>query len=354
MLNLKSTSNGILYFFYKGQHLLSRTVRGQVALLIAGLSFVPNITLIIATILFSPDVVRIPTGLILWIPILGVLSAGVGYWSSVLMLRSLTILAKELTHLETSLGHVNQEVLAVRPQDPEEALILRRALTTLLQQVRREQEGRAAFTATLMHDLKTPLVAFRHLLTALQEQNLPPSQQQEVLGQVIQENERILELVQKMVEAHRAERDAIELHRQPCNLLALATGLAQRLLPVAQGRGIQLTVTGSGMAEADGAELERALYNIVDNALHYARTQVRIHVDPGVFQVSDDGPGLPAPLEQLSQPYQGESFEVAGQRFTARSTGLGLFIARRILEAHGGSLRVVETGSSGTTLSLNF
>ncbi len=340
--------------YLRGQFLLRGTVRGQVALLIAGLSFVPNMTLIVATVVLSPEVVRIPVGLVLWIPILGILSAGVGYFSSVWMLRSLTILATELAHLESVLGDPGRWILASRPQDPDEALVLRRAFSQLLQQVRREQEGRAAFTATLMHDLKTPLVAFRHLLMALRDQPLDPDQERHVLRDLLKENDRILELVQKMVEAHRAERHEIDLCLQPCDLLKLAQGLASRLVPVAQERQIRLEVTGSGCTQADPSELERALYNIVDNALHYARTQVLIQVKSGAIWVVDDGPGLPAPLHQLAQPYRGEAFEIAGQRLTARSTGLGLFIARSIVEAHGGSLAVIKTGSTGTTLALQI
>jgi signal transduction histidine kinase len=346
------TWSGIPAHYQQFQSLLRGTVRGQVALLIAGLSFVPNATLIIATVMLSPELVRIPLGLVLWIPILGILSAGVGYYSSVWMLRSLTILAKELSRLELMMGDPGGWMLAQRPQDPQEALILRGAFSQLLQQVRREQEGRAAFTATLMHDLKTPLVAFRHLLLALRDQHMDPHQQKDLLADLIKENERILELVQKMVEAHRAEREKIDLHLQPCDLLHLAQNLANRLAPVAQETGIQLNVIGAGQAQADPSELERALYNIVDNALHYAQSRVTIELQAGQIWVTDDGPGLPAPLEQLAQPYRGEAFEIAGQRLTARSTGLGLFIARSILEAHGGSLEVIATGATGSILAL--
>jgi len=75
-------------------------------------------------------------------------------------------------------------------------------------------------------------------------------------------------------------------------------------------------------------------------------------VSPHQIQVQDDGPGLPAPLEELAQPYVTQPIHIAGHHYPTGSGGLGLYIARRILQAHGGDLRLVATGSQGTALAL--
>ncbi len=336
---------------------LTQSLRGQVALLIAGLSFLPNAALIFATLGLYPNVRALPKwflmGVVVWLTTAGILSAIVGYWASHFLVRPLTLLAKELSLLESVLGQPEQWTLTVRPQDPREAIILRGAFGRLLHQVKLEQERRAAFTATLVHDLKTPLIAFHHLLVALKDNpQLTPDQRHDILSQLLQEDERILELVKKMVDVHRLEQGDITLDRSDCDLKLLAQSLVTRLQPIATERGLKLSVQGSGTACVDRPELERALYNLMDNALRYAQSQVRILVHAESIQVSDDGPGLPAPLDQLAQPYTAEPFIVAGQRYTARSSGLGLFIARRILEAHSGYIEVVQSDPSGTTLRL--
>lgn len=334
----------------------SRSVSGQVAALIASLSFVPNLVLIVVTFGSQPE--RISgfwtAALAGWVIVLGGLSAAVGYWSAHLMLRPLTRLAQEVEYLESVLNDSERWTLSQHPQEPQEALILRRAISQLLYRLQLAQDQRAAFTATLMHDLKTPLVAFRHLLTVLQDNSsLTGEQRTDLLHQLLQENERILELVQRMTEVHRFEGE-ISLERHLCNLAVLARGLTSRLQPLATERKIALQVRGHGFAEVDPLELERALYNLMDNALRYARSQVEVEVKMQEIWVIDDGPGLPAPLESLAKPYMAERVEIAGKKFLARSTGLGLYIARRILEAHGGELQVIRTGSEGTTLALKL
>ncbi len=341
------------------QHHAIHSMRGQVALLIASLSFIPNLVVIGAPF-FRPNAETLDIssvwigGLILWIMILALCSAAVGYLSSYYMLRPLTLLAQELSILEAEISQPGHWQLTHHPHDPHEARILRRAFSRLLQQVQIEQQRRDAFAATLMHDLKTPLIAFHHLLRILQQDQLAGQERSEVLRQLLQENERVLELVQRMVNIHRLEQQAITLRRRPCDLGRLARDLIRRMRPLAQARQLQLTSHGNGWAEVDRSELERALYNLVDNAIRYARHQVQIEVSSTAIRVKDDGPGLPAPLDHLTQPYTATLFEVAGKRYTAGSGGLGLFIAQRIMIAHGGGLELEQTGSEGTSLVLTL
>lgn len=332
------------------------SLRTQVALVIASLSFVPNLVFILSVQWIWPDTQFSAEGillLLLWIPLLAVLSAVVGYALSSMILRPLTLLARELAHLETLINQPARWNLLLRPGDPQEALILRQAFAQLLRQIQIDQMRREAFTATLVHDLKTPLIAFGHLLSAFkQDQQLEPEQRRALLDRILQENQHNLSLVQKMVEAHRLERGEIELHPRPCDLGSLARKVAERMGSLAQERGIDLRVEGEGWGNADEAELERALVNLVDNALRYARHAVVLIVSPHQIQVQDDGPGLPAPLEELAQPYVTQPIHIAGHHYPTGSGGLGLYIARRILQAHGGDLRLVETGSQGTALAL--
>ncbi|HNR00705.1 MAG TPA: ATP-binding protein, partial [Trueperaceae bacterium] len=94
--------------------------------------------------------------------------------------------------------------------------------------------------------------------------------------------------------------------------------------------------------------------NLVSNAGRYARSEVRLEVFNNMVRVQDDGPGLPAPLEQLAQPFVGRTVEIAGKEYAGGTGGLGLFIARRVLEAHGGRLVCEASGPNGTVLLAYF
>ena len=305
-------------------HALFGTLRGQFTLVIFLLAFVPNIGLALS----SPGGLR-PVGL-LWMLLVALLSAVTGFVLSGALLRPLSRLAAEVTRGDFAEPHAD---------DPSEIRALRRTFSVLLRRLRTEQARRSAFMATLVHDLKTPLIATGHLTRALTELPLPEQEKRAVGQQIQTETERLLALVQQMADAHRFERDDVQLHLAPGDLREVAEQAARRLRPQAEACGLSLHVSGSGQAEVDAAALERAVGNLIENALRYARQEVRLTAAPGLLTVQDDGPGLSAPLDDLAQPFNAQPAVIAGQQYTAGTAGLGLFIVRRIAEAHGGTLR---------------
>jgi len=106
-------------------------------------------------------------------------------------------------------------------------------------------------------------------------------------------------------------------------------------------------VEGAGLARGERLLVERALANLLENALRHAKSRVRLRVGEGVLLVEDDGAGLPLPLEALARPFlQGE-----GRRGSA---GLGLYTAKRVAEAHGGRLFPCEGPLGGACLGLEL
>jgi len=171
-----------------------------------------------------------------------------------------------------------------------------------------------------------------------------------LVDQLLRENQKLIELLQKMVEAHRYEREGVPLKRVAFNLEEVANLVVNRVRPLAEKRDIKMTVKGHARAEVDPRELERALYNLVSNAVRYAKTRIKIEIYAGLIRLADDGPGLPAPIDQLAEPFNAQPITIAGQQYTAGSGGLGLFIARRIIEAHGGRLTTEASSSAGTIM----
>ncbi|WP_425146932.1 sensor histidine kinase [Deinococcus sp.] len=311
------------------------TLRFQFTLVIFLLAFLPNAVLTVFAGRQSDLGGLAGTSLALWLAAVAALSALIGWVLSGALLRPLNRLTGELGRGEFQ-GQGGQGL----SDDPQEVRALRSAFGGLLRRLGTEQERRGAFMATLVHDLKTPLIATGHLIGRLSEGALPPTERGLLSEQLLAENARLLGLVQQMADAHRFERDDIRLTLVPTDLRALLEQAAARQRSRAADRGVVLAVEGAGVAEVDVAVLERAIGNLIDNALRYARRRIELHVESGGLSVRDDGPGLPesVSLDSLAQPFNAQPVEIAGQRYTAGTAGLGLYIVRRIVEAHGGAL----------------
>ncbi|THF87961.1 HAMP domain-containing histidine kinase [Deinococcus sp. KSM4-11] len=301
------------------------TLRSQFTLVIFMLAFLPNLVL---TFMAQPSVPV--ASLVSWMVVVGGLCAAVGYLLSGTLLRSLSLLQSEVERGDFAQPHAD---------DPAEILALRSAFADLLGRLSVEQTRRNAFIATLVHDLKTPLIATGHLTGVLTTLPLPDAEKREVGAQIQAETTRLLALVQQMADAHRFEREDVNVHRQATDLRALLDGVARRVHPQADARGLSVQVHGHGEADVDAQVLERAITNLTENAVRYATHEIILSVTPRGVIVSDDGPGLTVPISELAQPFNTQPTTIAGQQYTAGTAGLGLFIARRIAEAHGGSLQ---------------
>lgn len=300
-----------------------RSLREQFTLVIALLAFLPNFGL---TLISSS---QLTWATLSWMLLVGLISGGIGYVLSGALLRPLHRLEQEVSANDFDQLHRD---------DPREIRALRRTFTGLMSRLGTEQARRNAFMATLVHDLKTPLIATGHLTHALTNLPLPEAERRDVGNQIQAETQRLLLLVQQMADAHRFERDDIQLDCTGIELSEILEKVARRLRHSAEARGITVRVCGDGEAYADAPALERAIGNLTENALRYAKTTVVLSASDYAVRVQDDGPGLSAPLEELAQPFNSQPALIAGQQYTAGTAGLGLFIVRRIAEAHGGTL----------------
>jgi signal transduction histidine kinase len=207
-------------------------------------------------------------------------------------------------------------------------------------------EAREAFYAALAHDLKTPLLSAIRAQEYLEgRDDLGRERRVALLHQARQELARAHLLVENLLALSRLEAHAPR--RETLNLRALAEDLLLRYSEEARRRGLGLEVAGAGLARGRGDRLllERALANLLEDALRHARTRVRLLVEEGAISVEDDGPGLPLPA--LAQPFrQGEGLR--------GSSGLGLYTAKRVAEALGGRLTACASSLGGACLRLEL
>jgi signal transduction histidine kinase len=336
-----------------------RPSRASLSLRTVLLLFVAAITLFpivgIVYFLISTGTFRFEPWLPVWVAMVTVFSYLNGLIVANTLLKPLFVLRDELSKLASRKERLASLEIEANHEHPVEVRTVRQAFGNLLEALREENHKRGAFMATLVHDLKTPIIAANHALSAI-EQNDALSRDERILlvKSIQQENETLLALVQKMVDANRFERDDVELSLEPSELRPIAEAVVQRLSAQAKEKNIVVTLYGHGTALIAKKELERAVQNLLDNAIRYARSQVQIHLENARITVSDNGAGLPTNLEQLIKPFNSERVQMAGREYTSGTGGLGLFIVHRIAELHGGRLEHLQhpSGESGAALCI--
>jgi signal transduction histidine kinase len=320
-----------------------RPARASLSLRTVLLLYVSAITLFpivgIVYFLFSTGGFRLEPWLPIWVAMVSVFAYFNGLIVANTLLKPLFTLRDELARLAGRKERLASLEIEIHQEQPLEVRTLRQAFGSLLEALREENQKRGAFMATLVHDLKTPIIAANHALSAIQHNDaLSRDERIELVKAIQQENETLLALVQKMVDANRFEREDVELQLELGELRPIVEAVVQRLSAQAKEKNIVVSLQGTGSALVAKKELERAVQNLLDNAIRYARHQVNIRLESGKITVSDDGAGLPTSLEQLIKPFNSERVQMAGREYTSGTGGLGLFIVHRIAELHGGRL----------------
>ena len=231
-------------------------------------------------------------------------------------------------------------------------------------QTEREQQQAAAhreIMAGVAHDLRTPLTALHGQLEALAAQRADGTAQSRLLQAALSQSDKVRRLSQQLFELAALSAQVPELHRERLRLDELVTDAVQKFDHCGGPAPVQLSGVPPGQLEMQGdlQLIERALTNLIDNALRHApgSPSVRVSVQRAGSQaqilVEDDGPGLPAELVQRLQ--EGRSLrEPPIRRASGGIGGLGLAIAQRVAQLHGGSLLAQVRPSGGTRLCLSL
>lgn len=230
-------------------------------------------------------------------------------------------------------------------------------LEKALQQLSTLNELKANLVANISHELRTPLTHLNGYLDLLINGDFGPvsPDQLSALGVIRRSSERLGQLIEDLILFSVSERDQIYLHIQATDLVDLCTSVFKRSLSKARDHQIQLSLevaSESVKVEADLEKISWVMMQLVDNAikftppggkvtLHTSREENFVHI-----QVRDTGIGIPQDrMEQIFEPFyqlDGSSTRKVG------GTGLGLALARRIVEAHGSLIHVYSEVGKGS------
>jgi signal transduction histidine kinase len=214
------------------------------------------------------------------------------------------------------------------------------------------------FVGMAAHDLRSPLTAISMYTDFLQNSvdELSSGRRQEYLAIIKNSVDFMVGLIESLLDIADMESGELRIERQKLNLRLLAQNYADRMEPLATARGIRLecALEEPGPFFADPIRIEQLLANLVGNSLKYVPSGGRVRLslakegDGALIAVEDNGPGI-SPEEQkrlFGYFSRGSAKSPHGEK----STGLGLAICKRIVEGHGGSIRLMSEPGSGTSV----
>jgi signal transduction histidine kinase len=217
------------------------------------------------------------------------------------------------------------------------------------------------FIASVTHELKTPIASLRVWTETMFSRDLAPAQKVRIQTLMDGDLNRLTDLVTNLLETARADAGRLELRLEATELAPLIQRICQEMdHRLGEGLlGLQMNLAPGILARVDAKAFAMVLENLLSNALKYAseprETSITLDGDTedAILVVADRGHGIPT--RELPRIFQ--RFYRVGDEMTRAvpGTGLGLFLCREIVRAHGGEIRVASLGSGlGTTFTIRL
>ena len=202
------------------------------------------------------------------------------------------------------------------------------------------------------HDLRTPLTRLRGTAETALRSEPNPGASHEALADCVEESDRVLTILQTLMDVAEAEAGVMKLTRAPVNLNALWNEVIELYAYVAEEKKIAVTTDFAEPCEApvDLIRMRQVFANLLDNAIKYTPEGGRVTVQTRkegpnfVISVRDTGMGIPAAEQERiwDRLYRGDKSR------SQRGLGLGLSVVRAIMHAHGGQVRVSSEPDKGS------
>lgn len=217
------------------------------------------------------------------------------------------------------------------------------------------------FTADASHELRTPLTAIRSIGETALHGPTGTNACRETIGSILEETDRLVQLVEALLQLSRADAGEAELRREPLELAALAAETVEFLGVLAEEKEqrLNIVIRERPVVTVDRTSVRQAMLNLLDNAIKYTPPGSDILVTVGVLssgeamvEIADSGPGIPK--EDLNRIFdrfyrvdKGRSRELGG-------AGLGLSIVKWAVEINGGRIEAESKIQKGSTFRIIF
>ena len=245
-----------------------------------------------------------------------------------------------------------------KPRTPDAIDELTVLFNTMLDKIEGLVKAMRGALDNVSHDLRTPLTRLRG--TAELALAGPPEldRYREALAECVEESDRVLIMLNTLMDISEAESGVLQLKREPVTLAGIVNRAIELYRDVAETKGVTLRtdVRPDVAVAADATRLEQVIANLLDNAVKYTPAAGTVEVmafrdgDRAVLQVADTGIGIPeADLPRIwDRLFRGDTSR------TERGLGLGLSLVRAIVQAHGGTVSVVSAPGRGSTFTVSL
>ncbi len=236
-------------------------------------------------------------------------------------------------------------------------------IVTIMDDLRKTDRLRRELVANVSHDLRSPLASIQGYLETIQIKNghISPDEQKQYIDVVLRNTVSLSNLVAALFELSKLDAEQVRPQNESFSVSELVQDLVQQFQPEAERAGVRLEgelPDNLSLAYGDIALVERAISNLIDNAIRFSPQGGIVRIVPqnqgdqiGV-QVIDSGKGIPE--DELPHIFD-RFYRVEKSRTKKRGgAGLGLAIAKKIIELHGARLKVESTLNSGTTFSFEL
>ena len=214
----------------------------------------------------------------------------------------------------------------------------------------------------IAHDLKSPVARIRGMAEISLSGAIDAGDELTSLaGNTIEECDRLLDMINTMLMISKTDAGVGDLNLEPVNMAAVARGAVALFSPLAEDKGLTLScdMPESSMVEGDLKMLQRAMANLLDNAIKYTpppgNIDIRVfhdHEDQQCINISVKDSGIGIDAEDLHKIFT--RFYRCDQSRTTGGSGLGLSLARTIARAHHGEIHVVSTKGKGSLFTLSL
>jgi len=232
-----------------------------------------------------------------------------------------------------------------------------RSLLRLKQQRDELDELRADFTNMIIHDLRAPVHSVLGLAELLREELPAGSNPTRLLSLLEQGARKIDQLISQFLDLGKLEAGRLKLRLEEVDLVRMAAGLIDQFEPVGRRKNLRFELQSAApelSVRADPGRMDQVLSNLLQNAVKFSPRDGRIRISlersgSGVVcHVDDDGPGFPGQEANTL-------FEKFFQRdVQAGGVGLGLYVCRAIVEAHGGAIRAENRPGGGARFTFQL